>query len=269
VRAYEVPTASGPIALDPRWYQATLSFVQSGFMHILDGPDHLLFLLCLLLPFRKLDWNLAGVITAFTVGHTVTLFCAAYQIAPTGAWFPPLIECLIAASILYMAAENLIRPDLRRRWLVSGLFGLVHGFGFSFMLQSQLQFAGSHLLLSLLAFNIGIELGQLLVLLVVMPTLVLLYRSRLASARIITAVLCLVIGHTAWHWLTERADALRKVDWMAVVEGWSWPSALLTVALLTAGSLLWLAYRRSREPRACEETAHAKPEKVEQDVTAS
>lgn len=254
VRAYEFSAGSGAIALDPRWYQAAWTFVKSGFTHILDGPDHLLFLLCLIIPFRRLDWNLAGVVTAFTVGHSITLIFAAYRFVPAGTWFPPLVEFLIAASILYMAIENLIRPDVRRRWIASGLFGLVHGFGFSFLLESQLQFAGSHLLLSLLAFNVGIEIGQFLVLLVALPALVLLYRSRPASERVITAILCLLIGHTAWHWLGERADALREADWTATANAFTNAAVLLTILIVGAASWLMVRQRghrseRLREPR--------------------
>src|SRR5260370_21038583 len=83
---------------------------------------------------------------------------------------------LIAISIVYMALENIVSPQLKRRWLITFGFGLVHGFGFSFALRQTLQFAGSHLLTSLLSFNVGVELGQLLVLVVLIPALGLLVR---------------------------------------------------------------------------------------------
>lgn len=139
------------------------------------------------------------------------------------------MEFLIAASILYMAIENVLVPKLTRRWLYSGLFGLVHGFGFSFILQSQLQFAGSHLLLSLLAFNVGIEIGQMLVLVAVMSLLGLLYRARDVSHRAITLVISLLVGHAAWHWMAERGDAMLKADWSDVVEPYA-----------ASGSVLWI-----------------------------
>jgi HupE / UreJ protein len=111
---------------------------------------------------------------------------------------------------------------LRWRWLVAGAFGLVHGFGFSFVLQEDLQLAGSHLLLSLLAFNVGVELGQLAVLLLVVPALaVLLQRPRIRPAGII--ILSALIGHVAWHWMVERLEALRYVRWPSPDEsalGW-------------------------------------------------
>ena len=100
------------------------------------------------------------VVTAFTVAHSITLFASAAGFAPDGLWFPPLIETLIAASIVYMALENIVGLQPSAPWITAFGFGLVHGFGFSFALRERLQFAGSHLFDSLLAFNIGVELGR-------------------------------------------------------------------------------------------------------------
>ena len=134
-RAFDVHADTGIVHLDPRWHQAFFLFAREGFFHILDGTDHLLFLLCLVIPFRKLR-PLVIVITSFTVAHSVTLIASAYGMAPDSLWFPPLIETLIAISILYMAFENIVGAKLQRRWLVTFGFGLVHGFGFSFLLRS-------------------------------------------------------------------------------------------------------------------------------------
>ena len=78
-----------------------------GFCHILDGTDHLLFLFCLVIPFRRFR-SLVAVVTAFTVAHSITLIASAYNLAPDALWFPPLIETLIATSIVYMALENIV-----------------------------------------------------------------------------------------------------------------------------------------------------------------
>ena len=130
-----------------------------GFFHILDGTDHLLFLFCLVIPFRRFR-ALIPVVTAFTVAHSITLIASAYNLAPDALWFPPLIETLIAMSIVYMALENIVGgATVQRRWMITFGFGLVHGFGFSFALRQTMQFAGSHLLASLLSFNVGVELG--------------------------------------------------------------------------------------------------------------
>ncbi len=206
-RVFQIEGDAGVVALDPRWHQSLLRFLTQGFEHILDGADHLLFLLCLIVPFRRQLRALVWIVTAFTAGHSVTLIASAYGAAPGALWFPPLVETLIALSIFYMCVENVVRPNPRTRWPIAFAFGLVHGFGFSFALQNTLQFAGEHVLTSLLAFNIGIELGQLLVLVLLVPALNLLFRY--VDARVGGIVIAVVVGHTAWHWLGERLTALQ------------------------------------------------------------
>jgi len=213
-RAFVISSRSGQVNLNPAWYQAASSFVALGIGHILSGVDHLLFLLCLIIPFRRLR-GLIPVVTAFTVAHSITLIASAYDLAPIGAWFPPLVETLIAASILYMALENIAGANLNRRWFITGMFGLVHGFGFSYALKQDLQFAGSYILVSLLSFNVGIELGQIAVLLVVLPGLWLFLRH-VQSDRVWVIILSALVAHTGWHWMTERAGALWKVQWPAL-----------------------------------------------------
>jgi hypothetical protein len=190
--------------------------VKLGFRHILGGFDHLLFILCLVIPFRRLR-PLVVIVTAFTVAHSITLVAAATGLAPGALWFPPLIETLIAASIVYMALENIVGARVERRWAYAFGFGLIHGFGFSFLLRESLQYAGGHLATSLLAFNIGVELGQIAVLLVAVPALDWLFRRGLAE-RVGTIVLSALVAHTAWHWMTERGGELAQysVAWPAV-----------------------------------------------------
>src|SRR5258705_416072 len=117
VRAYELPGDAGLIRLDPRWHQAALRFVTLGFFHILDGTDHLLFLLCLVIPFRRAR-ALIPILTSFTLAHSITLIASAFNYAPDALWFPPLIETLIATSIVYMALENIVaaRPSRLPAW---------------------------------------------------------------------------------------------------------------------------------------------------------
>src|SRR4029077_19929509 len=119
VRAFEFLGDPGLVRLDPQWHQAALRFVDLGFFHILDGTDHLLFLLCLVIPFRRLG-ALIPVVTAFTFAHSITLFASAYSFAPNFLWFPPLIETLIAISIVYMALENIVGGStVQRRWMIA------------------------------------------------------------------------------------------------------------------------------------------------------
>jgi len=203
VRALEYVGDPGLVHLDPRWYQAAFRFIDLGFHHILDGTDHLLFLFCLVIPFRKLR-ALIPIVTAFTVAHSITLIASAYNLAPDALWFPPLIEMLIAASIVYMALENIVGAStVHSRWIIAFCFGLVHGFGFSFALRETLQFAGTHMLASLLSFNIGVELGQLLVLILMIPALEFLFR-RVVAERMGVIILSAIVAHTAWHWMIDR-----------------------------------------------------------------
>jgi hypothetical protein len=214
-RVFQFHGDSGFVTLDPRWFQAASRFVADGFFHILGGVDHLLFLLCLVIPFRRLG-SLAIIVTSFTVAHSVTLIASAYDMAPSAAWFPPLVETLIAASIVYMALENIVSPALNRRWVVTFGFGLIHGFGFSFALRESLQLAGNHVFTSLVSFNIGVEIGQLLVLVIAVPLLDLLFRFGLRE-RIGTIVISAFVAHTGWHWLTERGSQLMqyRFEWPA------------------------------------------------------
>lgn len=255
VRAFEFTDDPGLVRLDPRWHQAALRFVELGFGHILDGTDHLLFLFCLVIPFRRFR-GLIPIVTAFTVAHSITLIASAYNLAPDALWFPPLIETLIAASIVYMALENIVGgATVGRRWMIAFGFGLVHGFGFSFALRQTLQFAGSHMLTSLLSFNVGVELGQLLVLLLLIPLLEALFRFAVAE-RIGTIILSAIVAHTAWHWMTERWERLRQfpIQWPAIhaallASVFRWLMLLVGVA-----GLLWLIFTwlRQRTPRRAE-----------------
>jgi hydrogenase/urease accessory protein HupE len=236
-RAFMITSLNGQVPLDPTWLQASKGFVILGVAHILSGIDHLLFLLCLIIPFRKIR-GLIPVITAFTLGHSVTLLGSAFNLAPSGSWFPPFVETAIAASILYMALENIVGANLHRRWIIAGLFGLVHGFGFSYALKDQLQFAGSHLLVSLFSFNIGIELGQLAVLSVAVPALAFLFRGALAG-RTGVVLLSAIVAHTAWHWMIDRWNVLWQAPWPQLTE-----EGLIVFARWVAALLLTIGAAR-------------------------
>ena len=227
-RIFEFSGDPGLVRLEPGWHHAFLRFVRAGFTHILDGADHLLFVLCLLIPFRRIR-PLIVLVTSFTVAHSITLFASALGLAPRALWFPPLIETLIAASIVYMAFENIVGSKWERRWVIAFCFGLVHGFGFSFALSETLQFAGSHLITSLLAFNLGVELGQILVVVLAVPLLNWLFRSGLAE-RTGTILLSALVAHSAWHWMSDRAAELAQYQFV-------WPQL---DAALAASLIRWV-----------------------------
>jgi hypothetical protein len=205
------------------------------------------------IPFRKLR-PLAIVITAFTVAHSVTLIASAYGMAPDSLWFPPLIETLIAVSILYMAFENIVGAKLQRRWIVTFGFGLVHGFGFSFLLRQRLQFAGDHLITSLLAFNVGVEIGQLFVLVVTIPALVLLFRYVVAE-RMGTILLSALVAHTAWHWAIDRGTALSQYRLPEFTLQDMAAGIRLLMVIIAAGGLVWLVSLLLGKPSNARSTA--------------
>lgn len=189
--APETRVARFPIETAPAASHSTGSFVLLGIHHILSGYDHLLFVIGLLLPGGDL-LSLAKIITAFTIAHSVTLTLAVLQVVTLP---DRLIEAVIALSIAYVAAENLFgRPAVSRRWLVSFCFGLVHGFGFSSALR-ELGLPAHGLLFSLLGFNVGVELGQALVVAICLPLLILLRRTRWSHPAVVTSsVAILVVG---------------------------------------------------------------------------
>ena len=167
------------------------SFFLLGVEHILTGYDHLLFLLALIIGGGNL-WSLFKIITAFTIAHSITLALAALNIV----MLPErLIEATIALSIAYVAAENLfMRKAVSHRWAVSFLFGLVHGFGFSNVLR-ELGLPKTGLLWSLLNFNLGVEAGQAMAVVITVPILFWLRRFKWEPRAVVaTSVLVLTVG---------------------------------------------------------------------------
>ncbi|MBA3853186.1 MAG: hypothetical protein C0503_02160 [Gemmatimonas sp.] len=240
VRSLSYVGDPGSIPLDPRWWENLWRFLAEGFRHILGGIDHLLFVFCLVLPLRR--WRpLVAIVTAFTVAHSITLGAAALGVLPTALWFPPLIEAAIAVSILWLAVENVLLPAARleARWRTAFAFGLIHGFGFSFALREQLQFAGGDLFVALAAFNLGVEAGQLAVVAAALLALTAL-RRQLPEQRqhLIVWVGSAFVAHSAYHWTAERI-----ADFAAHDVALAWPSfdGLLLLAILRAALVACIA----------------------------
>jgi hypothetical protein len=248
-RAYELQGDAGLVRLDPNWYHAAGLFVAAGFHHILEGTDHLLFLFCLIIPFRRIG-PLIPIVTAFTVAHSITLIASGYGFAPDVLWFAPLVEMLIAMSIVYMALENIVVEQPTGRWIITFFFGLVHGFGFSFVLRNTLQFAGSHVLTSLLSFNVGVEIGQLFVLALFVPGLNLLFRYVVAR-RLGTIILSALVAHQAWHWMEDRFDTVKQFPWPTITEGGLISALGWLFVLVALAAMIWVvsvATRRREHP---------------------
>jgi HupE/UreJ protein len=137
-----------------------------------------------------------------------------------------------------MALENIVGSSAQRRWILAFGFGLVHGFGFAFALRESLQFAGSHLATALFAFNLGVELGQVAVLLVLVPLLSIAFRH--VPEKLGTIILSAFVAHTAWHWLTERYADLKKfplpaLDAAAAASLMRWAIAAIILGALVYG----------------------------------
>jgi hypothetical protein len=225
-----ITSRSGRVALDPTWSQALTGFGLLGVTRILSGLEYLLFLLCLIVPVRRVR-HMVPAVAAFTIGHSMTLVAAAYGLTPAGPWFLPLVDTLIAASIVSLAVENVIDVTDRRRWVLAAFFGLVYGVGFSSVLKENFQFAGSHLLGAVIAFNVGIEVGQLAVIaLIVAWRFFLLGGAPLGRTGV--AILSIIVGHTAWHWMIDQGEVLWRTEWP------TFDAVSLTIAARVAAVLL-------------------------------
>ena len=195
------PSAEIAEAAGAGGWGAFVSFLKLGVEHILKGYDHLLFLFGLLVACRRFR-TMAVIITCFTLAHSVTLALAALDVL---ALSPRVVEPLIAASIVFVGVENLVRRDEpRRRWALTLAFGLIHGFGFAGVLrEAGLGSAGSALLVPLFSFNLGVELGQIGVAAVVLPLLWKL-RGLPAFERYGRAAVSVLIALAGAYWLVTR-----------------------------------------------------------------
>jgi hydrogenase/urease accessory protein HupE len=176
-------------------------FLFLGVEHILTGYDHLVFLFALLLAGGSLV-SAGKIITSFTLAHSITLALATMNVIRLPA---SIVEPLIAISIVYVGVENLLRRDVRRRWLVTFAFGLVHGFGFASVLRELgVGAGGTGLLMPLFSFNLGVELGQLVIAGLAFPLIWRLRYSPTFLARYAPACSVLIIL-AGGYWFIERA----------------------------------------------------------------
>jgi hydrogenase/urease accessory protein HupE len=190
-----------------RW--AVIStFVKSGIEHIMVGPDHLLFLLGLLLLGGSI-WRLASIVTAFTIGHSVTLSLAALDVVHIS---PRIVEPAIALSIVVVGVDNLLARSPAvpgkgpardiRPWL-AGAFGLIHGFGFASVLR-EVGLPPAALGWSLASFNVGVEIGQLAAVAVMVGLLAAIRRYDVAWARRLAVAGSTAVVASGLFWFVQR-----------------------------------------------------------------
>ncbi len=201
----------------PSPLQAVRDYLREGVWHIWIGYDHILFLLALLLPavlryrhgtweavdgLRPALWNVFGVVTAFTIAHSITLSLAVLGwVYLPGVW----VESAIALSVLIAALNNL-RPLLRARWVMALAFGLLHGFGFAAVL-GELGLPDGARLVALVAFNVGVELGQMAIVLMAVPLAYVVRRSLFYRVGV-RVVGSLAVAGLAVFWLLQRIGVL-------------------------------------------------------------
>ena len=203
---------SEPVLIDRSIWSAAKTFIVEGVKHILAGFDHVLFVICLVLGATTLA-SLAWRVTGFTLGHSITLSLGFYGYTPSGSWFVPLVETGIALSIIAVAVHALTHSDSIQSSGLSALvftvlLGLLHGLGFSFVLQEILGVTSSNIWISLLSFNVGVELGQLVIVLLIWPALMLIYKYKAqwkSEVRWALALPCIAIASI---WTGQRTTQL-------------------------------------------------------------
>jgi hypothetical protein len=240
---YEFLDDPGLIRFDPAWYQTTEQFFKMGFSYFLGGADYFVFLLCLIIPFRRIR-PLLLIVISFTLAQTITLIAAAYRFVPDSLWFPPLIETLIAISIVYLALENLVgKISLQRRRIIAFAVALVLGFSYSFALTRTLQFSGSHQLDSVLSFNLGVELCQLLALAILVLGVDVLFR-RVVDERIGTIVVSGLVLLTAWRSMLDRGERLwqYQFEWPTLTAASEASGLRVLMVILILAFFVWLIF---------------------------
>ncbi|MCK6620215.1 MAG: HupE/UreJ family protein [Calditrichaceae bacterium] len=179
------------------WMQMQ-AFIFLGIQHIFIGADHILFLLGLILIGGRFR-DLVKIVTSFTIAHSITLTLAALKIVNLP---PRWIESAIALSIVYIAAENFFIKKVDYRWIVTGIFGLAHGFGFANVL-GNLGLPAKGLAISLFSFNIGVEIGQVVIVALMLPLVWAVLKSRFKKQ--ITWAMSGMILFFGITWFLERA----------------------------------------------------------------
>lgn len=229
------------------------SSIKLGIQHIETGPDHILFVLVLLLPsvlvwkggwkptdtFGSALWRILKIVTMFTIAHSITFSLAGLGILPLPS--PRIVESIIALSIAAAALHNIRPLAANQEWLISFAFGLFHGMGFA-SLVSELDVSRGTQLISLLGRNIGIEIGQAIVVLVLFPALFLL--RRLVAYRPLFVGVSILLSLIAVGWAIERAfEVDLSVDTL-VDPVFVYPRIFVLVALFTAAAAALYAQQK-------------------------
>lgn len=210
--------------------QGFMGFIRLGLWHIWTGLDHILFLVALILPsvlyfenkqwkpvanFRRALFNIAAIVTCFTIGHSLTLSLATLDVVNLPS---RLVESVIAASIVAAALHNIYPRFRGREWAIALVFGLFHGFGFAGILR-DIGLESKYMVLSLFGFNAGVEVGQILIIAGIFPFLFLLRNRYWYPRRFLVAGSVLLMA-VALFWFTERALDIPLYQYAMKVPGY-------------------------------------------------
>jgi hypothetical protein len=247
VRTYEILGNAGWIPLDPRGYETAWLFIKVGFVDAF-AIDRFVLLLCLIAPFRNFRGLLALVIV-FAALQAVTLTAAAEgALADVEVgWLPFFSNTVLAAAMVLLAIGNLAAPTLRRRGLITAVVGALGGFGLGRLLTDAGQFAGTHPLVAVIFFNVGIAIGA------VVSLAIAFFALRLVFARVLgpllgVIVLSILAGHVAWHGMmnngAELGSLLGRVPTPSL-----WPAlavvALWLIPALLVGTIAYFLLKRT------------------------
>lgn len=249
-RSLVVTGAAGWIGFEPSAADAAWWFLRSGLQHVSTNTPYLLLLFCLMLRAGPIErvWPMAAMLS---VGRSAAVIGTAFSLASLGRWVEPPLEAAATASIAGVMLAGLVGLELRRRYGVVALLGLLHGLVFSFALRDQLPLAANHRLMAAIAFNVGLEAGQLGVAAASIALSARATRGRQVTPVAIIAVTALG-AHLVWHMAIDQGATL----WTSGVGGADRASALILarwvagVTVAVAGAH-WLARRWQglRDPR--------------------
>jgi hypothetical protein len=248
--AMTISAQSGKVALNPNRAQTALGFGLVGMQGLLTNADSLLFILCLMIPFRRAR-DFGALYAAFVLANLISLAGTAFGLAPDGIWFSAFAASVSAVTIFFLALGNIFGAHLQRRRLWTGLFGFVLGFEFAKLLAERLQFAGAHSQLALWFFAVGVDLGTLLAFAVTFVGLALILRGARAG-RIGIIVLSALVAHASWHWMIDRLGVLWQMPWPIMTTAGLYHLAQWIFAVLLALGAYGLAAQRieRHRPRA-------------------
>jgi hypothetical protein len=239
-RHYVLSGGSGWVALDPRWYDAAWFFLRHGCSDAVS-LERFVFLLCLLAPFTQ--WRgLLALVLALSVLQALTLSATALGAIASTRWLGEIGDVGAAAATLLAAIANLGAPSLRRRWLLAGMVGSLGGFVLGIALAELRQFAGSHVFVAVLSFNLAVVLAQVAAAAFAWAAMRLVART--LGARLGIVVMSAILGHQAWHWMLDRGHQFgHELEHAghAGLRSAVFLSALWLIPALIVGAAAWLA----------------------------